>query len=869
MTKNRVSAIIGLAWCLGFVVNTTSAPGDRLDWQSDYTHRHFKKIGLQGNFNLEAAYENRVGGLTLNIGHVAGKRDFPRLRAMTYGNWQPIKYQGPWRTLIGMHVDLDWGCVAVPGATDGSCEIQDIQGDWTHSRILYSLETKRGPAALELISSRLVPAVLARTDSARLTFMADTKALPRYAAIPLEKGTRALDLLRETVPASEMTAPWMLVWLADDYPLDCKRSVYAEPYKANMPVLFVFSCAPNEIAIDNGLAFIFDELMTRLAIDDGAKLVNGVAVMPLYGDVFPAQSEVKTWFESGLPEQVAEKCGWWQRALSFFPVSITETYDGYDEANDVISIGQECAGLRWTEAPDEYAYAPVSPAFSLAAEMGFPIEIEGGVPRDTGLITRYGPYCVLEGCASYTVKMRGLGKYAIEHRVLSDVTAVPENVSARLRGEVERMLEAGSLAPWYILTCDWIAGRGWEAPMYTYGNPGDTLETLAGVMPLLAEDTRVKVAGYMGKERAAFPPEKVAQIPLEHGRRRERHPVSPHVFERVQQLMPQRNFWLLNDCVPADALYALAAYYEAVEEAPGERWNDIAAILDPYLLRHDWAGQGWSAFMAGHRHCEPAHLNLFLGGVGIGDKSRCDIWHGTGGLADANAWLKGMIGYVRLARMVADKEREQEAWALFGKAAALRFTLGKYNGWLCKKGLLPDVETCRKAKFRMGEGNHAGKAYEGHVAPTNPFFIWDFRDELDHLQQIQIMNEFLVNAAYRNYSVSYPWFLHPSCPELGRFMHDLLGPETCRLAERIEESMPEWYTAYCASILGGDGVSFLMPQDSHQVFMAKAIVCGEKADRLAWMCDVPWVAVGDLYYIDKLRETAYAYAKWKWVRERR
>ncbi len=50
-----------------------------------------------------------------------------------------------------------------------------------------------------------------------------------------------------------------------------------------------------------------------------------------------------------------------------------------------------------------------------------------------------------------------------------------------------------------------------------------------------------------------------------------------------------------------------------------------------------------------------------------------------------------------------------------------------------------------------------------------------------------------------------------------------------------------------------------MPNDAHQLFMAHAWVARTKPAILERYIDVPWTAVGDGFYLDKLAETIKAY----------
>ena len=76
---------------------------------------------------------------------------------------------------------------------------------------------------------------------------------------------------------------------------------------------------------------------------------------------------------------------------------------------------------------------------------------------------------------------------------------------------------------------------------------------------------------------------------------------------------------------------------------------------------------------------------------------------------------------------------------------------------------------------------------------------------------------------------------------------------------------PDWWVAFAENVYGADGRKFIAPEQSHQLLLAKAWVLGASGEELRRCLDIPWVKVGDLYYIDKLAETIKAYRGATWA----
>lgn len=739
------------------------------------------------------------------------------------------------------------GYVHPDSIEQGGWRLEDARADWSCGRCLFIGETNDGnEARMDIHVSRVSPAIVFRTTEKTLRFFAasDT-ASPEYVACPVDGAVRVVNTWTEEVPTESFDSPWLLVWfnkpVGEKYaPLPYKAVGAVEEYAPAVPMLFLFSDFP--IAVRGG-----ESLHVEFLENTDPDVMNVAAVMPLYGNIeLPSIGDTDAW-KNGIPDTVAERCRRWAARLSRIPVSVVETYEA-EPAKDVIRIRSDFEYLVVNEilAKENAPYAPVAPMVSLAQSSGFPSELDGTTANETDYLTLWGPYRIIENTASHTLTVRDMCRYALERRIPSNLKAVPETVRTRITEAVEAMVDAGHLAPWVPTTRDFRPNSGVNRipPHCVWGKPGDVLESLLKIMPILPESLIESTREYVRKERTAYPPETVAAMPYAEGARRERYFVSDDYVSEIFESFRKRSFYSINDAMPVESLYALAEYALAASDnhktsaVPKET---LHAIIRPYLNRADWASLGWKLFDSLPTGYGVSSPTLFW--------QTNDISYGHGGVRDANAWLKGMIGLVRLTRMSGDAESEANAWGLFARACLFRYGLGKYALFFLdeKSGRTPDLSP---------------PEYFG----GNPLHIDAFRDRFDYATpQVSVMNEFLAHLHLHLGSMALPPFLQDGCPEIGRFFRDHLRPETCRMVEHIETNMPDWYTAFCESVIGGDGPSFLHPDDSRQVFMAKAWVCGEEPEKLEWYCDVPWVKIGDLHYIDKLIETAYAYAGTEWV----
>ena len=92
-----------------------------------------------------------------------------------------------------------------------------------------------------------------------------------------------------------------------------------------------------------------------------------------------------------------------------------------------------------------------------------------------------------------------LEPYIWQRRVISDVAPAADTLRDELVAQVERIVEAGHLLPYYVK-------RGELNPRWYFTNPGDLVGTLAHAYPYLPTELRSRVRQYLADEMAEYPP---------------------------------------------------------------------------------------------------------------------------------------------------------------------------------------------------------------------------------------------------------------------------------------------------------------------------------------------------------------------------
>jgi len=774
---------------------------------------------------------------------------------MTEGQWPLLRRRRiPWHSSkvhSDMGLDFSLGQIAIGSGEPQSYEVQRV--DFSGSKVVFSAPAQE---QLEIWMSRTTPAVVLRSNAQKLRLFAGKESpKPKFFACEIdgEVVSGPVDEFEE-YSSKFKAGSWLLVWF-DDLFQSARFSIYIPmPYPADCPMLVFFGNAPQSVSLTDGLRAEYGV--------DGE--VGGAAVLPLFGDNYPAADFDKNILKRDVPEHgyggftatgelhhygapenfstadwdqelpstVADRCRWWSKYLCEVPVSATESYS-YDPSGDTVTVTEEFDYVRLSEGGSPFA--PLPPMLALAKVQGFDMEINGAAVR-SGVLTSHGYYAGVEGARGYTWQVSGLDKYLKQRPDDIAVGAEPEELSAELAAEVDNILQAGVLGPWYPVLMNFGAGyknyyrRGYEGH-YLWANPAETLYYLAEAYPVLDEERREKVLSYLKELRTEYPPEELHLLRMGEGARRTHYTgPGPNIINRLNERFEQRNPYLQLGIAPAKNLYFLSRYYglKGISSPCGAEWEKMREVLEPYLKNLDWGTMGF--------YRRPI---------------RWFKRNGVGGVIDMNDWYAALVGGVRLAKQAGDTEAETMLRGLFAKAAAMQFAMGKYTDYLYEEGLLrsPAEEDWM---FTLLAGSWKGHLYTAH---------WSGPD--DEVATIWEMDQFGCYVHESRLDTRFgecPGILRCFEPtvELVQFWADNLKQEAQALLRRVNEAMPAWWTMYCPAVQSFE-TNIQPPEDSYQLFLLKKYVLQAKAEELAWKRDVPWLKRGDLYYLHKLAETIKSY----------
>ena len=848
MNKRAILQIILLSVCVGLVGAVAKAEDDAfLAWQKDTVGPRVIPRGFV-RFGTGLSYKAIAGGLGFQVYEDNGNMHIQQFtvvginRSIIHNeNSEGAVNMVPWRV-------ARLGYVALEGV-QGKGKMAQEDASWSRGECGFRYSASDG--LLRVCVSRLCPGLLVRSNRNRMIFFGGIRPPSRFAfhdgknAIVrrMEEGNGSIDI-------STMKEPWLLCWFGEKSTFLSNRSikpsyrkekaakgdVLGEYFQADMPILFLFQRPPRAISSRNsGLTF---ELAPAKGKED---LGYKVIVIPLFGEYFPAVTETSGW-DKGVPEDVVGKCRWWNEHLDQYPTGVAETYR-YDEETDTITIQEEFEYEKFREGAKGH-YAPIPPMAAIAHKYGFPIRFSDPAVA-TGVLTSWGPCKAIEDKKVYAWSIAGIGKYVLERPVVNSKTTEPPHLNSEMEKAVSDVVKAGHLAPYIPLNEDCAGREFMDHPEWSC--PGDGLFHMARCYPLVSDTLKNGIREWMRRERKAYPPENVIQLNYAEGARRESYPVVNKQYFRHQKTEEaRRSLHRLKRIVPVEGITALSAYGVCVNDKQADL-NAVDAVLRPYLKQTDWASMGFFTWVPKyHGPWRAPHI------------------HGKGSVMEVNILFNALVGYTRLARKAGRRDREQMGWGLFGKTAALRFAMGKYKDYLYDSGLQdfpkqPDIWLAKHKPWAKD-----GQPYFRDVT----LFTDSWKDRLDDVRQIAWMDElgtfFNETSNMGDTSILLPF--RDLTPELGRFLHDHLRPEARAYVKRVEKFIPEWYIKLCYVYLGSEDWALYIG-DSHQIFMAKAWVLGEDGPSLEKYLDIPWLKVGDFFYMDKLAATMMAYRGVEWVKD--
>jgi hypothetical protein len=814
----RITALFAIvAMLAGTPASATSADASG-EWQRDAT-------GLK----TETDAGHSTGGLGFNV--QAGK--WPRLSAR--GGVNGIEQWPLGKFLVGP-AGVDLGEITLPGVTASSFS---ESADWARNEMTFASAGEQ----LKVWVTRLSPAIALRASTKSLALFGgpvkgntwskgQISARPASPSYPKYVAFRSGGAWRvEVLGASPLALPALegnaaLVWYGTNshfvdakVPLDYQSLPWEHAYQADAPLLLVFENKPASI---------------KHATGGGIELAFGgpagyLSVLPLSGRETLKATETEAW-AGGLPAATAAKAGWWSQHLCQFPAGVSESY-AYNRATREAQITETfqylpvCAGGK--------SFAPIPPFLALA-RAALDVRFSGPVV-DAGLATEFGPTIGIEGVSSYTWTTGRAAKYVDAERVVQSGVA-PAELEGRLAGEVRKLAQAGHMAPWVFM--DAIPRLSERGDVY-WLNPADTLYPLIEAAGVVNGTTRAELLGYLRSERAAYPPEDVFDLPLKGASPRKGYAYDGKNWANWEWVWTHYRKDVHLRAVPLYNFYVLSRYYDLTQEAlPAGLRGKAQAALDREMRERDWATLGW---FKGFEDRKTAATN-------------------------ANRHLAGLIGYVRLAEMAGDRAASDLGQALLAKAAALRVASATYPRYLYATGLVelpakPDWQPASLGSQRAGQRG----ALQGEL----PNYSWS--GPYDDARQVATLDEF---GVFLREHTGYGGWNEGDCsahvnayenlvPEVARLLRDTVPADARVYAAKYAEALPAWFATYHEAVLGQEH-NLAHPADSYQIFMAKALLEETSPALLVSYVDIPWLQVGDLFYVHKLAETLKQYRGLTW-----
>lgn len=574
---------------------------------------------------------------------------------------------------------------------------------------------------------------------------------------------------------------------------------------------------------------------------------------------------------ASLDFQIIDNLNWSNDHLT--ATQVTETYD-YDPTTDTITISYQF---------DQVGFAPLPPMLAIAYQYGFPVTVSKPLV-ETGYFTELGPLMGVENTDSYQVTIKGLGKYVTEIRLILNHSTT-DHLASELQSQVSTIIQKGHLSPALVVSNEpgGLGGGSKErGHMYWY-NPGDTYYFLSEYLPFLSDQGQAELMDYLTMERTNYPPETLKSLSFSEGMRRTH---SPYLTNTLDYWWYDRYIHFRTHGDPRIwNLYGLSKYYEALGAAPTQAViNQATHIINQEMAYRDWATLYW----------------------------QFPHWPEYNAVHSVNQLFAGLIGYIRLARLANDQVAQDLGWGLFARMSALRFSLGKYTQFeydtdqfiidpdICgstNTGCTPRpdwwaqiVQNNRHRYWTEIETNWGTMPYWWLQLTTQ-----DWTEPIDNVRQVHKLDDKGVDTwewfgwgqstgtydGGANYLItdgqdkSEWWqskhgaYLLPFAditPELGRFLKDYLQAETATYINRVDENLPSWHMSYAEPIVGREQ-GFMMPVDSHSLFMASAWVLDASPQKLEELIDYSWFELGDYFYLHKLSETIKAYRGWCWSQD--
>jgi outer membrane protein assembly factor BamB len=525
---------------------------------------------------------------------------------------------------------------------------------------------------------------------------------------------------------------------------------------------------------------------------------GSLGVTPLYGMSAPKSSEESSW-RTSIPSATVGRVRTMNNLARAFPSSGSETLaiNASGDAEFTYTYQYIITTDDWSTSYTQLAYLPTH--LALAAWNGSPIRINGTTFEnitDVGFLTPIGRVAGVPNTNTVQVTLPGI---ANTWRNIPDAPGTPasgDDLQEKLIDEVEKILDAGHLLPGYGMHGLWDSKASSRIGHYLsdyWHNPAETIYTLIRALPLLPADMRTRVRSYLTSEFTAYPTYSTTHVGWVSGAARDALTFPPE----VQADRP--NFDPCGECNPwgitGENHYA-SWMYAANFGGASTIYNNTASKIS----------------------ASPAFPQSFSYAL--------------------NSQVDGYIGYLRLAAL-ANAGSKPDAEKTLVNMLVLRAALSKYPSAL------------DETHFEYGGYKWAMRTYAPNMPDTlfvlrtmgtlwsqTPLYGYP-KDVLYGLSGPGTGGAYVFGIDYVNLT-----------PELGAFMRSYtLNEERDAIAD-YEQRAPHWFVAL-AEEAAGEGA--LRPiHDTIALYQAKAYILQASRSELEQYLDAPAVAVGDLYYIQKL-----------------
>jgi len=717
---------------------------------------------------------------------------------------------------------------------------------WCHRK--YEMKSKSG--TLEMIISRLTPAVWLETENNSLELFAGTKrgnrkpndmteAVPGYVAF-VENGKVVVRDTNHKVELADMDEPWMLFFFGkksyltrtsipnvlariapiSSYLKDSRLEAsdfagFSESQAQDILGLLKVpylqaSDLPVLIVLQRKAQFV-ESTPDALNLQFGESGAGKIVLLPLYGSYHPLASETTQW-TSSLDGDVVDRCRKWARRAKAMPILASESYK-IEEDGDV-TVRQEFDYVeiedQWN-SPTEHL-APIPPVISLVRKYGFGVKLSDE-SCEFEIVTHSGPYKGIPGSRKLEFTIPSLDKY-IGEVVAADESknAAFDAITEELSNQVHRMIEASPLRP-----ADNVIG--WMEAHFV--NPGQTVLAIAEAIPYLEKEKRREALGFL-KEFIAKNDPLTSDGLNNDGNRREY--AADDSEDRRTVNMGVRWEDRFNNIYGLWLLSHTTGQWQVVKT----RFDQMEEMAAQAANRMDWATCGYFRGPGEDRNNARAHRGEDRGGV----------WA-------VNGQFGRWIALARIADHFGNTVTAETARYMLARTGVLRFAHGKlirysYDAGLQEVALEPDW----MYRLSTSGGNGSG-----------PGLLWTryWAGAQDDVRAVIRWDEFGPTISQMLNQMWQPVMPHfqDTTPELGRFVGDHLRRETQRYIEAVEQNAPAWYLTRRPAYLGKE-MHIDSPRNSLGVFLAKSYVLGNNGEEMAHYQDIPFVRVGDLYHLRRL-----------------